>query len=211
MITHETIKRRYDDLENKMKRIDIDGNPGAVNRMEWQEWANAVLNLFNICFGENSNYYQNFNKIYQNFRYSVDSLDSAIGIFISAKVDYINGFYNSLEKKISGEIFGDFVVLAKTSLHEGNKDVAAVLACAALEDALKKYAILNKLDVSEKTMTDVVNLLKSSGLVKGAQKTLLDVMPKIRNYAMHANWEKINKEDVSSIIGFVEQFLLSNF
>jgi hypothetical protein len=28
---------------------------------------------------------------------------------------------------------------------------------------------------------------------------------------MHANWEKLTPADVGSIIGFVEQFLLSHF
>ena len=53
--------------------------------------------------------------------------------------------------------------------------------------------------------------IKSKGLVTGAQKTLLDAMPKIRDYAMHANWQKITPEDVNSVIGFVEQFLVSRF
>ena len=40
---------------------------------------------------------------------------------------------------------------------------------------------------------------------------MLDVMPKIRNHALHAEWEKISDPDVNSIIGFVEQFLLTEF
>ena len=56
-----------------------------------------------------------------------------------------------------------------------------------------------------------MNALKARGLVTGAQKSLLDSMPKFRDYAMHANWEKITAQDVGSVIGFVEQFLLSNF
>jgi hypothetical protein len=34
-------------------------------------------------------------------------------------------------------------------------------------------------------------------------------MPKIRDYAMHASWQKISAPDISSVIGFVEQFLLT--
>ena len=60
-------------------------------------------------------------------------------------------------------------------------------------------------------MQEVVSALKSQGLVSGAQKTLLDTMPKIRDYAVHANWSKIQPEDVSSVIGFVEQFLITKF
>jgi len=36
-------------------------------------------------------------------------------------------------------------------------------------------------------------------------------MPKIRNSAMHADWEKLTPQDAGSVIGFVEQFLLVNF
>ena len=116
-----------------------------------------------------------------------------------------------MDLRVSGEVFGDFVALARTALAEGQKDVAAVLACAALEDALKKYATANGVDVSDETMQGVVGALKARGLVAGAQKSLLDAMPKIRNFAMHAKWEKITEPDVNSVIGFVEQFLLSNF
>lgn len=100
---------------------------------------------------------------------------------------------------------------AKQSLAEGYKDVAAVLASAALEDSLKRYATANGLNVDNGSMMAVINALKSKGLVSGTYKTLLNAMPKIRNYAMHADWEKISEPDVKSVIGFVEQFLLTKF
>ena len=103
-------------------------------------------------------------------------------------------------------MFGDFVAMAKHALSDGHKDVAAVLACAALEDTLKRYALVNGLTVDGNSMQDTVNALKSKGLVSGAQKTLLESMPKIRDYAMHANWEKIDAPAVNSVIGYVEQF-----
>jgi hypothetical protein len=117
----------------------------------------------------------------------------------------------NIQMSFSGEIFGDFVSAAKAALDEGNHTVAAVLACAALEDALKRYATSKGLVVDNKTMDEVVNALKSQGLVSGPQKSLLSAMPKIRNHAMHADWEKLTPQDAGSVIGFVEQFLLSNF
>jgi hypothetical protein len=60
-------------------------------------------------------------------------------------------------------------------------------------------------------MQQVVNALKGAGLVSGAQKSLLDTMPKIRDRAMHANWDKLTAADVGSVIGFVEQFMISKF
>lgn len=112
---------------------------------------------------------------------------------------------------MTGEIFGDFVSAAKLALGEGHHSVAAVLACAALEDALKRFALLNGLDVTGKTMEVIVNALKSKGLVSGTQKALLSAMPQLRNNAMHAEWAKITPQDAGSAIGFVEQFLLAHF
>ncbi len=84
------------------------------------------------------------------------------------------------------------------------------LARAALEDTLQRHARTEGGDADDKVdMTTVVNALKIKGLASGSQKTLLDAMPKIRNYAMHADWGKIKLEDVRSVAGFVEEFRLA--
>jgi hypothetical protein len=70
----------------------------------------------------------------------------------------------------SGEVLGDFVSLARSALGEGYKDVAAVLACAALEDALKRFATSKGLAVAGKELQEVVNALKSAGHVVGGPK-----------------------------------------
>lgn len=177
----------------------------------WQQWATSTQNLIIAVFGENSPHYKNFLDAFKNCNGREHSVAALEGIFLSAKEDYEGNYVFNVDLRISGEIFGDFVAMAKHSLSEGHKDVAAVLACAALEDTLKRFAAINGLDVSDKSMQEVVSALKSKGLVSGAQKTLLDSMPKVRDFAMHANWEKLTAPDVSSVIGFVEQFLLSKF
>ena len=54
-----------------------------------------------------------------------------------------------------------------------------------------------------KVMQEVINALKAKGLVAGPQKGLLDSMPKVRDAAMHADWQKITSQDVGSVIGFL--------
>jgi hypothetical protein len=130
---------------------------------------------------------------------------------MAAKSDYDGGYLLSLQATVAGEVFGDFVTAARIALDDGQKDVAAVLACAALEDALKRFAHLQGLSVEDKDMSDVINALKGAGLLHGPQKTIIDAMPKIGNAAMHAEWQKITRENVGSVLGFVEQFLLTKF
>lgn len=178
---------------------------------KWEQWATSSENLIRAVFGEETPHYKNFRTAYSNCRGGKSDIAKLIALFHSAKEDFEGGYIFNVELRISGEVFGDFVALARKSLSEGQKDVAAVLACAALEDAIKRLASTNALPTNGKTMVELVNALKSVGVIAGAQKSLLEAMPRIRNMAMHADWSKITEPDVSSVLGYVEQLLLSKF
>ena len=209
----EIFLRRFQELDEKYDSMPLIRNRQRTyyTRGDWMEWATSCQSLIKATFGVDSPHYINFTETIPNCSGSHYEVNTLKGIFRSAKEDFEGGYVFNVELRVSGEVFGDFVALAKQSLAEGHKDVATVLASAALEDALKRYASVHGLDVGDKSMQEVVNALKSKGLVSGAQKSLLDTMPKVRDYAMHANWDKVSDTDASSIIGFVEQFLLTNF
>jgi len=210
----EKLSQRFAELQIQGTQIPVihrQNGPSSVDGEKWRSWATSSMNLIRAAFGEQSPHYQNFQKEYTSCGGWESDFREMRGVFLGAKADFDGGYVFQLEASISGEIFGDFVVAAKHALAENRKDVAAVLACAALEDALKRYAGLAGLTVDDQSMQSVVNALKSKGLVSGAQKSLLDSMPKIRDFAMHANWDKIQAADVSAVVGFVESFLLSKF
>ena len=210
--------RRFDELGKSFDLITMVRSNNLPNNFSpnghWQKWATSAQSLLKAVFGEDSPHYMHFVEVYSkcDMNHGKDTYVNTLNnIFLSAKEDFEGGYVFDVDLRVSGEVFGDFVTLARQAMLEGHKDVAAVLACAALEDALKRYAAVNALDVNDKTMQEVVNSLKTKGLVAGAQKTLLDAMPKIRNFAMHAEWSKFTEPDVSSVLGFVEQFLLTKF
>ena len=213
---NEVFARRFKELEAKFVSLPFQPNGGGMSGSnvatgEWKGWATSAQSLILAVYGEHAPHYENFLsaiKSCSGYDYHVYTLQ---GLFRSAQEDFEGGYVFNVDLRVSGEVFGDFIALAKQSLAEGHKDVAAVLACSALEDALKRYGVANGLAVNDKSMQDVVNALKSKGLVLGAQKSLLDSMPRIRNYALHAEWSKLSEPEVSSVIGFVEQFLLSKF
>ena len=211
------IDQRFKELTEQAQAIPVISIGGSLRQASpspFYAWATSALNLLQGVFGENSPHTlrlkAELDHITNNNVWE-DHLHSIRGIFLGAKSDFDGGHIFNVEAALTGEVFGDFVTAAKAALSEGHHTVAAVLASAALEDALKRFATVNGLDVAGKSMQDVVNALKSKGMVSGAQKTLLDSMPKIRDYAMHAEWDKIGPQDAGSVIGFVEQFLLTNF
>lgn len=212
---NDTFAKRFTELQNEFDKMPFqheEGYQGShVANGFWHKWATSVQSLIAAVFGPNSPHVRNFATLYsacRGYDYEVRGLHA---VFQSAKQDFEGGYVFNVELRVSGEVFGDFIALARQSLSEGHKDVAAVLACAALEDALKRYASLNDLDTTDKSMAEIINALKGAGLVAGAQKSLLDAMPRLRNAALHADWAKIAEPDVSSVIAFVEQFLLSKF
>ena len=209
------IAKRFDELTDAADRTLLKcTHPTHTNTIAFYTWTASVLSFFHGVFGYKSPQYMRFNSeissIKENY-VSERQLEACYGIFLAAKSDFVGGHLFDIEKSVSGELFGDFVALAKSALSEKQHAVAAVLASAALEDALKRYAIANDLAVEGNTMEQIVNALKSQGLVSGPQKALLSAMPKIRNHAMHADWDKLTPQDVGSMIGFVEHFLLANF
>lgn len=133
-----------------------------------------------------------------------------VGVLSGIKSDVENNLIQNLEKQTIGSVVADFLELAKISAEEGNKNVAAVLASAALEDSLKRYAILNGMQVEEKDMSEVINSLKSVSLLKGPQASLLTSYTKTRNKAFHAEFDKIEMPEVKSLITFTEEFILKN-
>ena len=212
----ESLKRRFDELAEQAKPLR-EQDPGngfkEVPAQPFFTWVVSALNVVKAAFGSDSPHYQALEREVSKRTDTVsqDRLDIARGAFLAAKSDIDGGHIYDLERTVTGEVVGDFVALAKVTLAEGHHTVAAVLACAALEDALKRLAVRNQLNVDNKTMEDVINALKSVGLVSGPQKALLSAMPKVRNQAMHANWDSLTPQDAGSVIGFVEQFLLTHF
>ena len=167
-------------------------------------------------YGQDSQYQLNIKKVLTTQHFTTmrsnyfKHISELVGILRGIQHDIKSGMLSDFRQLLQAEIFADFIALAKGALDD-NKDVAAVLACAALEDALKRVAIKENLDVDDKDMSEVINALKAKGVIKGAQAPIVQSYVKLRNKAFHADWDKFDKESVSSVIGFTEQFLLTKF
>jgi len=179
----------------------------------------GTLSIIDSLYGANSPQLKAFlesrkecAKRYAIERYNNIALGESIkGTLLNIREELNTGLIRSIATQVAGEVIGDLNSLAKAELKAGYTQVAAVLASAALEDALKKKAEEIGLSVRGKSLDNVINLLKSKSFFKGTQVSIVSSYVKLRNAAMHANWDKIQESDVGSLIAFLEPFLSEHF
>ena len=194
----DKFRQWFQDIQERIVEADRE-------QFSYLGWTISARELLRAVYGEHSLYYREFCDW-------EGEQGALVSIFQAAKRDYDGGFsIGDIRLRISGDVLGNFVALARTLLDDGHKDVAGVLAAAALEDVLKRYATANDIDTEDRNMPEVINALKSKGLIKGGQNRLLQALPKIRNLALHAQWDKFSELEVGSVLGYVEQFLLKHF
>ncbi len=183
----------------------------------------GTLSLIIFLYGKNSLQVEQFTKEIEEIRNlsgenGEEYVPRHIGYVTLAKLmsvedDIKLGLTENLRTKIAGEVLTDFLQLSRTALEEkGNdtKNVAAVLAAALFEDTIRRLAIANGIPHLEK-LADVLKELKDKGIIQGTQVGIAQSYLSFRNNALHAQWEKVEKESVASVLGFVEQLLMKNF
>lgn len=179
----------------------------------------ATLNVITSLFGAKSPQVKSLvdqrkmiaTKKYSNVYELRETCHLVSGVLTSTKNDIKSGLIYSIIIQASGAVIGDFLAIAKNELKGGNKDVAAVLVSVTLEDALKRKADELGIKTENKDLSGVINALKAQGFFSGAQAPIVSSYVKLRNSAMHADWSRIQETDVSSLIGFLEPFLVKNF
>ena len=179
----------------------------------------GVLNIINTLYGPSSPQIEALREINTRIMSKPWAESYKNGLFIlelrgtlaSIKSDIEGGLIKSIQTQAKGEILADFIVLAKSSLDSDVKEVAAVLACAALEDALKRYAESLGHEVENKDLSEIINTLKAASALGGAQTKVVQSFVGVRNKAMHAEWGKIDTAEIHSIVSFVQDFIAKRF
>ena len=209
------------DLENMLQRIDELLEKGDTeSQADIAEIASGAATLFETAYGKHSTQPKQVLELQTQVCLGVGILttseligfkNSLYGCLRTLKSDATEGRLVDFQAEARGEVFGDFIALARRALDEDEKDVAAVLACAALEDSLKQCAKNHGLSVDDKNMTTVMHALKRAGVISGSEGKKLEGFVDVRNDAFHAEWEAINVPHLQTILAYTESFLIDHF
>lgn len=207
------LKTRATDLLHKLRQVR-EGNQGLL-----QETTPGIVNLFESIYGRGSLQLEQLLEAVKQLR-DINPHPGVMDVRISVVLHgYLANLITELDNDLIGRVveravgtvIADFVSLAQDALDQNQKDVAAVLASAALEDALKRKAEELEIDVDGKELSDVVNALKATSFFQGPQHKIVTSFVALRNKAMHADWARISKPDVESLVAFIKSFLLEHF
>ncbi|SFB42963.1 DUF4145 domain-containing protein [Algoriphagus aquimarinus] len=227
----ESIKKRVVHLQEnakaqfeKLKKNDSSFNIGAFSDLNFHDESMEIyygtISVLENIYGKNSSHIKELllinNKILSIKYKSIEARDaqlltSIIGILSNLKYEIENDLLVSIEKSISKEIFTDFISFSKEQYSSGDLKICSVLICAALEDSLKKIADINGLNVTKKSMAEIINALKSKGIIQKNIASLLEPYTRLRNKVFHADWESFDKSEIGSLIAFTEEFVKDHF
>jgi predicted short-subunit dehydrogenase-like oxidoreductase (DUF2520 family) len=119
-----------------------------------------------------------------------------------------------LRHQVTGEVLTDLIQLSRAALEQqgdGAKNVAAVLAAAAFEDTIRRMGTSLAGVVGKDDLSEVLKKLRDAGAIQAPQVSIAQSYLNLRNHALHANWERIGRESIHSVLSFTEQLLIKHF
>jgi hypothetical protein len=124
--------------------------------------------------------------------------------------DIESGFLPDLATKIRGEVEGDFLAQAQRLLEQRQKDPAAMLVGAVLEDSLRQ--LCRRHDVAEGDSIEAMNTpLRKAGVYGAPQQQAVTAWAVIRNRADHGRFTEYTEPEVrlmhQGVAGFVATHL----
>lgn len=203
-----------------LKRIDELLAPAGAHDVP--QLSQACTSLLSLIYGPNSPQLEHFNTSLAAIHKSTVGVGFkneqishvALGALRNLKKEIEAGLTGNLKQQVTGEVLTDFIQLARSVLDEqgdGAKNVAAVLAAAAFEDTIRRMGENLAGVIGQDDLSEVLKKLKDAGVIQSPQVGIAQSYLSFRNHALHANWEKIDRASIHSVLGFVEQLLIKHF
>jgi hypothetical protein len=209
--------------EDIRARVDVLLAGGGVGNRVTRSTAllQGTLTIMGVLYGPGSIQAESLAKDAESIRASPRNRNAAAdiisnlaeGALRNIKGELDAGIVGTLQKEVTRNVLTDFLQLARAALDENGddaKNVAAVLAAAVFEDTIRRIAAGNGLPHIEK-LQNVIDELKNKGLLRGTQVGVASTYLNFRNSSLHAQWGRVERESVASVLAFVEELLRKHF
>jgi hypothetical protein len=141
-------------------------------------------------------------------------VDHAQGTIRNAKAELQAGLVQNLRIAVSGELLAELIRLGKDALEEHGpeaKNIAAVLVAAAFEGTMRRMGEELAHISGRPDLQDIITALKNANILRGGAVGTAQSYLKFRNDSLHADWDKVERPQIQSCIGFLDEILLRHF
>jgi len=174
-----------------------------------QAWAVNIRNIIQTTFGSESPQFHQLkiltNDGVKHLEHSYD-IHPIVGLLTGALSDLEKGFFIKQEFIIAGEVFDSVLEQAKYLNKAGHKDPAAILARVVLEDALKRIARSEEINVNQKA-SQINDELKKIERYPQSQWRLVQAWLDVGNAAAHGRFNEYDAKAVDKLLEDIERFL----
>ena len=161
--------------------------------------------------GSTSPYYNSIVEFRNSEHLEWVYLESEIGVAKALLSDIRNGYLQSVEELLHGNVFGDYLEMALHLLNNDYKDAAAVLTGGTLEVHLRNMCNKHKISTERSgkaKKSDELNaeLVKQGAYSKLDQKNVTAWLG-LRNDAAHGHYSAYTKDQVALLLQSVRDFI----
>ena len=219
---HKKLKEEMDELVKYGEEIAVlasrsGSNLGQDYVTKTSTWVTKIGQIIRNLCPEGSQYGKNYEDIVKKKDFSVmhsnyyQHICVMNGIIKAIKDDYEKGLSVKIKQLLQADIFADFLEMGEYLLKENYKDAAAVIIGSVLEDALRKLAVKEGIDIlredaNYKTLEPLnMELAKANVYDRLIQKQITS-WGDLRNKAAHGHYNEYDKHQVEMMLLFVQKF-----
>ncbi len=128
-----------------------------------------------------------------------------VSVLQSLLEDIEAGLISSLEDRISGATFDDFLDHAVEYHKQGRSKESGVIAGVVFEDSIRRIG--KNSGVVNSKVENIINALASDGVLNQTKVKRAKVGAHVRNKATHAEWEQFDLRDVQDTIDITRELI----
>jgi uncharacterized protein YutE (UPF0331/DUF86 family) len=175
-----------------------------------QYWFSKITTLIQSITSIDEYYYDEVINIIRRSKrqggIAIDQIDEMIG-FLKFLYDAIeNDLITKLRNIISASDFNNFLEHAEYYLEHDKKIESSVIISAVFEDSLRQIGVKYKIDKTAK-IENIINSLKSKGIITSPAAKQLKYYAGIRNAAFHASWEEYDLNNLKEMLKGVRSII----
>ena len=210
----EDLVKRLDDLIDKgdeVRRTHKPNPPNVIgfptlNSGAFAEWQTQSLAFLHRVVGKEHVYTSSFEADVTKGFPSVVSTGQ--GILRALRQDLEGGYLVNVQTLVAGEVFSDFLKMARHLLEAGYKDPSASLAGAVLKDGLRRIGALHGVGMNAREGLTAMNTkLANAHVYSRLVQKQIAVWIDVRNRADHGDFSSYTEKDVAELVRGVRDFL----